>query len=92
MTVALKLLSLNVKGISTFQKRRTIFTWCRKRADIFLLQESHSTAAAENQWGNEWGAELITCYISSNSRGFAILIKKGVVCMTIHQKFFDPLP
>ena len=90
MTEALNLLSLNVRGISNFKKRRTIFTWCRKRADISFLQETHSTATAENQWKNEWGAELITCHGSSNSCGVAILIKKDVDC-TIHQKIFDPL-
>lgn len=81
---------LNVKGVSNFQKRRAIFTWCRKRADISFLQETHSTATAENQWKNGWGAELITCHGSSNSRGVAILIKKGVDC-TIHKQILDPL-
>ena len=80
MTEALNLLSLNVRGISNFKKRRTIFTWCRKRADISFLQETQ----------NEWGAELITRHGSSNSCGVAILIKKDVDC-TIHQNFFDPL-
>lgn len=90
MTEALKLLSLNVKGISNFKKRRAIFNWCRKRANISFLQETHSTVEAETQWRNEWGAELITCHGSSNSRGVAILIKKGVDC-TIHKKILDPL-
>jgi len=54
------------------------------------LQETHSTAASETQWRNEWGAERITCHGSSNSRGVAILIKKGVDC-TIHKKILDPL-
>ena len=38
-----KLVSLNVRGISNFHKRRTMFTWCRKRkADIIFLKETHS--------------------------------------------------
>ena len=90
MTEALKLLSLNVKGISNFNKRRSVFTWCRKRANISFLQETHSTVTTEKQWRNEWGAELITCHDSSNSRGVAILINKGVDC-TIHKKILDPL-
>ena len=35
---------LNVRGISNFRKRRTVFTWCRKqKADVNFLQETHST-------------------------------------------------
>ena len=31
---ALKIVSLNVRGVvSNFKKRRTIFTWCRKKND-----------------------------------------------------------
>ena len=37
-----KLVSLNVRGINNFHKRRTIFNWCRKRkADVTFLQETH---------------------------------------------------
>ena len=35
---------LNVRGISNFRKRRTVFTWCRKqKAGVNFLQETHST-------------------------------------------------
>ena len=35
---------LNVRGISNFRKRRTVFTWCRKqKGDVNFLQETHST-------------------------------------------------
>ena len=86
-----KLVSLNVKGISNFKKRRTMFTWCRKRkADIIFLQETHSTTKTDTQWKNEWGSQIITCHGSSNARGVAILIKSGFD-YTIHQKILDPL-
>ena len=91
MADVFKLVSLNVKGISNFKKRRTMFTWCRKRkADIIFLQETHSTIKTDTQWKNEWGAEIITCHGSSNSRGVAILFKNGFDC-TIHQRILDPL-
>ena len=78
---SLNLLSLNAKGLSNFRKRRTIFTWCRKRnSDIIFLQETHST----------WGAQLICSHGSSNSRGVAILIKKGLDCV-IHSQIVDTL-
>ena len=39
--------------------------------------------------GNEWGAEMISCHGSSNSRGVAILLKNGIDC-TIYHKIVDP--
>ena len=78
-----------MKGLSNFRKRRTIFLWCRKRkADLVFLQETHSIAATENQWRNEWGAEMISSHGSSNSRGVAILFKNGIDC-TINHKIVD---
>ena len=88
---SLKLVSLNVKGISNFHKRKTIYTWCRKKnADFSFLQETHSKEEVETQWKNEWGAEIIMSHGCSNSRGVAILIKKGVD-YTPHSKIIDPL-
>ena len=79
-----------MKGLSNFRKRRTIFLWCRKRkADLVFLQETHSIAATENQWRNEWGAEMISSHGSSNSRGVAILFKNGIDCSITH-KIVDP--
>ena len=82
--MSFKLISLNVKGISNFKKRRTIFTWSLKHnADITFLQETHSTLETIVRWKNEWGRELIACHGGSNSRGVAILIKNGLDCNTI---------
>ena len=39
--------------------------------------------------GNEWGAEMISCQGSSNSRGVAIVFKNGIDC-TINHKIVDP--
>jgi len=87
---ACKLLSLNVRSISNFKKRKTIFTWCRKqKADFIFLQETHSKTDSERCWRNEWGGEIIMAYGSSNSRGVAIIVKKNVDC-TIHSKILDP--
>ena len=91
MAEVFKLVSLNVKGISNFQKRRTMFTWCKKRkADIIFLQETPSTVKTEKQWKNEWGAEIITSHGSPNAREVAILIKAGFDC-SIHQQLLDPM-
>lgn len=85
-----KLVSLNVRGIGNFKKRRTIFTWCRKqKADFIFLQETHSKMDSETCWRNEWGSDIIMAHGTSNSRGVAILVKKDVDC-TIHSKVLDP--
>ena len=84
-----KLLSLNVRGINNFKKRKTIFTWCRKqKADFTFLQETHSKIDSEKCWRNEWGGEIIMAH--GSSRRVAILVKKDVDC-TIHSKILDPL-
>ena len=64
----LKFVSLNVKGISNFHKRKTIYTWCRKKnADFFFLQETHSKKEVETQWKNEWGPRLL-CHMEVQIR------------------------
>jgi len=86
-----KLVSLNVRGINNFRKRRTIYTWCRKqKADFIFLLETHSKLETERQWKNEWGGEIIMSHGSTNSRGVAILFNKGVDCI-IPSKILDPV-
>ena len=76
-----KFISLNVRGISNFRKRRTIFTWCRKqKADVIFLQETHSTKDNELLWKREWGAPLFCSHGANNSRGVAILIRNNFDC------------
>ena len=46
-----KLISLNVRGINNFQKRRTMFLWCRrKKSTLVFLQETHSKKEIEAQF------------------------------------------
>ena len=45
-----KLLCLNVRSISNFHQRRTVFTWCGKRkVDIIFQQETHSKEDSEKK-------------------------------------------
>ena len=45
------LLSLNVRGIRTFEKRKAVFSWLvNSGANIFFLQETYSTGDIENIW------------------------------------------
>ena len=84
-----KLISLNIRGISNFRKRKTIFTWCRKqKADIIFLQETHSTENNEAQWKREWGAPFFCSHGANNARGVAILIRNSFDCI-VEQKVAD---
>ena len=83
-------LSLNMRGLTNFRKRQTVFTWCRKRnVDIVFFQETHSKSDTEVQWRNEWGTTILLSHGNSNSRGVAILLKKGIDC-AINSKTIDP--
>ena len=74
-------ISLNVRGISNFRKRRTVFTWCRKqKAEVIFLQETHSTKDNTLLWKREWGAPFFCSHWANNSRGVSILIRNNFYC------------
>ena len=73
--MVLKILSLNVKGLRNDVKRRAIFNYCRKRADIICLQETHATAENEVFWQHEWRGKTIYSNGDSNARGVCIMFK-----------------
>ena len=48
--------TLNCRGLRDILKRKKLFSWLReKNQDLFLLQETHSTAGDEVTWEREWG-------------------------------------
>ena len=59
-------------------KRRAVFDFYRKRSDITVMQETHSTKETANQWSLEWGGEIIFSHGESNARGVCICIKKNL--------------
>ena len=73
-----KALSLNVRGIRTFEKRKSVFNWLTKQnSDIYFLQETYSTEEIENQWKKQWFGDIYFAHGSNHSRGVAILIRKS---------------
>jgi len=76
-----KLISLNMRGINNFRKRRTIITWLRKqKPDIVFLQETHCAQGNEVLWKREWGATFFCTHGANNARGVAILIRNNFDC------------
>ena len=50
--------TLNCRGLRDILKRKKLFSWLReKNQDLFLLQETHSTAGDEVTWEREWGVK-----------------------------------
>ena len=72
------LLSLNARGIRTFEKRKALFLWLSKnKADIVFLQETYSSPDVEKLWKTQWKGDLYFAHGSEHSRGVLILVKEG---------------
>ena len=74
-----KLLSLNARGIRSFEKRKASFGWLMKdKSDICFLQESYSTPEVENIWKSQWKGEMFFSHGTEHSKGVLILIKNSL--------------
>ena len=86
--MSLSILSLNVRGLRNNLKRRAIFNFCRDRANVICLQETHSTEKDELQWALEWGGPIYFSHGNSDSKGVCILIDRNwigyVLCYKIY--------
>ena len=71
-------MSLNIWGIHTFEKHRSIFIWLMyQNSDICFLQETSSTGEIENQCRKQWLGDIYFAHGSTHSCGVAILIRKS---------------
>ena len=85
-----KLLSLNARGIRSFEKRKAVFNWLYKsRADICFLQETYSTSEVVNIWKKQWKGDIYFSHGSCHSRGTMILINEQLDFKLISSKI-DP--
>lgn len=72
---SLKIVSLNVNGLGSAIKRRVIFSKLRaQKADICLVQETHSTPDTGFLSAREWGGQILYSHGSPSSKGVAILL------------------
>ena len=77
--LAFKLISLNARGIRSFDKRKAVFGWLlEQKVDLCFLQETYSTKEVENIWKKQWKGEMFFSHGSEHSRGVLILIKKSL--------------
>ena len=57
----LQLFSVNVRGLRSKLKRKSVFTYFRERKyDIICLQETYITKDVSDGWKKEWGGKLIS--------------------------------
>lgn len=74
----LTFLTLNTNGLRVQAKRRAMFNDFRQaKAEIIFLQETHSVPSDTKIWNSEWGAKIFYAHGRSNSKGVAILFKRG---------------
>ena len=72
-------ISLNVRGLRSLNKRRGIFLWLTKqKADIVFLQETYSTFQDENFWKTQWKGRMLFSHGSNHSKGALILVRQGL--------------
>jgi len=90
MANEIKLLSFNCQGLFLKEKRHKVFFWLKqKKANMILLQESHSQKDKETVWNHEWGNTIIYSHGESNKKGVAILFDKNFE-HKIHHTDTDP--
>ena len=74
--ICFELLSLNARGLRSFDRRKSFFNWLFKSsADICFLQETYSTPEVENMWKKQWKGKMFFSHGTNHSRGVLILVK-----------------
>lgn len=74
-------LSVNVRGLRNYQKRRKVYNWLCKQDchnGIAFLQETHSDLKSEKSWTNLWRGQSFYSHGTTSSCGVATLIGKNV--------------
>ena len=73
-----KILSVNARGLSNKEKRKSVFEYNRKNAEILIVQETHSDPNCEQIWANEWGGKCIFSHGTTASKGVAMFCTKNI--------------
>ncbi|KAL9963192.1 hypothetical protein ACROYT_G032369 [Oculina patagonica] len=72
------MLSLNVRGIRSTDKRKALFNWLGKeKYDVIFLQETYSTPGVVNIWKSQWRGDIFFSHGTEHSKGVMILFKEN---------------
>ena len=76
----LQLISVNVRGLNTDEKRKKLYLWLKHiGSDIILLQETHFVEENEAKYDIGWKRKTFHSYSNSKfSRGVSILFKENL--------------
>ena len=75
------IISLNINGLFDENKRQNLFQILEnKKADIILLQETHSKIEEEKKWQKKWKGKSFwhSGNTESKASGVAILLKENL--------------
>ena len=79
--IEFSVISLNVRGMRNYKKRRKILNWLVKHGSskaVIFLQEVHCTRDVLNVWKTQWRGKSYYSCGTYQSRGIAILIGKDI--------------
>lgn len=89
-TMALKILSHNVKGLNSIQKRWiALKDFKRSNADVVLIQETHFRAGGLMKFASKHFPNSYMASDTTSKAGVAILIKKSWP-IKIKDRYIDP--
>ncbi len=84
--------SLNINGYRDVRKGATLFKYLQlEKADVILLQETHTDACNETDWINEWEGSISLSHGTNVSAGVAFLFSKRVKIIVSAISFYDKL-
>ena len=76
----LYILSLNVRGMSVYNKRKLLYDYFREHhADIVMVQESHNCVQTNANWEVEYRGRIFYSYGKTNARGVSTFISKKLL-------------
>ena len=86
--MALKITTINCKGLRDSNKRDIIFNRCKQTGtDILFVQEAHIVNSREIKiWNQQWGGPGFWSFGSEHSRGVGILLHKQLDFEMVHFK------
>ena len=76
-----QVITLNVRGLREYKKRRNIFHWLKTNTSpnsIVFLQETHSDKSTEHIWMSQWRGDITFSYGTQNARGTLIGFREGL--------------
>ena len=93
MATDIKVISLNVKGLRQYKKRRKIFNWCHKHGGdkcIYFLQETHGSKDIEKSWSNQWRGDIYFAHGTTQSKGVLTMASEKLQ-YTLNSEILDPM-